>query len=1078
MIKVLRIIAVLFVNISVYSQSCRLEPEDLPLLNQWKISHSKEASQGKVIYSGKKDNNEIECVVELPEAGEYYLWGRSISYGQNYRKTRVIINGVDCGAFGDEPIEKKGGKSQFVCKRQSKPVKLPKGKIKIKLVPLSAYSRCDVIVLTKDKDFKLPNDRKEIEKINKLSVNGLLGVKKKSNRKLNVLLFHGGRPWTGTNTERILNEAGFNVRLVDSRGLDGLGGAPIRRSLRSKVEPEPEDWITPEFKKLDHYDVVIVSSIPRKLQRKFYTPERLDELKKYIEKGGVFIVTENAPYKLLEPFLPVKFSSGNLHGREKNVCCLSDSQVFSGIPEKWPCFSINDRKLSLKAGAKALVWEIDKDNNKVMPYIAVWEFGKGKVIYNNFDWGRKNWFRQMFNWAYFPLFMRQLINYAGGLSPPPILGAKGKKLPEKIKSLHLSLAPPSFSEEGDYAPAEILQDHEIVWIKFSNGSLIEFNKSTLSYNGFAPGMESPVYHNCRAPEFLKDTEQEKTFKDSEFSTAGKLILDSSHKLQYAFESIEKTDGGGVVIKLKDDAKNISLSWLFSPKNMEVQGRVYKGFGEKAIIDCPNQIFSSAVFSNQVRMGENINDHVSCRFYAYSSPRGYLETSFAEDKKSSGNRGGFFGSGQPFNWLFSNYGVVCEFFERPFCNSNCISHEKGQRNIEIRNIIKFGRLRTPLETPFVWRLFSPGRPVGKNAWLAMYQYLRLRYCRQVGIDPVMTMPEPGTSYSNTCTEEEVRKTFEAARELGFKRIYLPFCPSEIEEMLKERAGRRLKLAREYDLEAEMWTPASHVRDLSGTAAEKHPEWLVYAKDGKPFAYGGQFKVYDLNNKKCYENYLNILDEGVSRGLKQVWFDMGAALMELPVNYKTDTSKVMLDKVIEVYKHLNKQGVRVRIEGISPFAVDGFWFRKSKYPDVDGNEFAFVGTGCYADMKDNMSVDYFRMGMHNAFCDFSSSPYACGMENVPGELEAAEEIGKLNPVFYKAIEATGNLPFVQQTCFGTSWTSDKGAALFFWNPVENLVLDLPENWEIKEAFSLSKKPEIMKGNILKNITHKSIVLIGQK
>jgi hypothetical protein len=71
----------------VLAQSYRLEPEEMPDLNQWKISTSKEASQGKLVYSTKKDKNEIECVVELPEAGDYYLWVRSISYGQNYRKT-------------------------------------------------------------------------------------------------------------------------------------------------------------------------------------------------------------------------------------------------------------------------------------------------------------------------------------------------------------------------------------------------------------------------------------------------------------------------------------------------------------------------------------------------------------------------------------------------------------------------------------------------------------------------------------------------------------------------------------------------------------------------------------------------------------------------------------------------------------------------------------------------------------------------------------------------------------------------------------------------------------------------------
>ncbi|OGV38609.1 MAG: hypothetical protein A2020_03540 [Lentisphaerae bacterium GWF2_45_14] len=124
-----------------------------------------------------------------------------------------------------------------------------------------------------------------------------------------------------------------------------------------------------------------------------------------------------------------------------------------------------------------------------------------------------------------------------------------------------------------------------------------------------------------------------------------------------------------------------------------------------------------------------------------------------------------------------------------------------------------------------------------------------------------------------------------------------------------------------------------------------------------------------------------------------------------------------------------------------------------------------------------MDYFRLAMYYAFIDVNVSPYACGMETVPNENILIEEIGKINRTLCPIIDKIG-IPFVQQTAFGTVWNGKSCAVLFFWNPVERLYLELPENWSVKTVFSVDGSTPEVEGNIIKNISHKSMIFISEK
>jgi len=80
---------------------------------------------------------------------------------------------------------------------------------------------------------------------------------------------------------------------------------------------------------------------------------------------------------------------------------------------------------------------------------------------------------------------------------------------------------------------------------------------------------------------------------------------------------------------------------------------------------------------------------------------------------------------------------------------------------------------------------------------------------------------------------------------------------------------------------------------------------------------------------------------------------------------------------------------------------------------------------------------------------------------------KRIGNLNPPIARARENVG-MPFVRETPFGTSWISDKGGALFFYDAVKEIKLDLPEGWTV-DGYS---------GSTLRNIPENTVILLKKK
>ena len=318
----------------------------------------------------------------------------------------------------------------------------------------------------------------------------------------------------------------------------------------------------------------------------------------------------------------------------------------------------------------------------------------------------------------------------------------------------------------------------------------------------------------------------------------------------------------------------------------------------------------------------------------------------------------------------------------------------------------------------------------------------------------------------------------SKQLGFKAFKLNICPAPLEMLASDKIALSYKQIQSAGLEAKTWSALGYTQGMDNPVAASHKDWLIRDRNGKVLQWFGSHPVFDLYNPGYDKHWRTVCETAIKNGLQHIYIDMGG-VMPAAVNYSSKSPSTQLKGMIGVFKFFNDNNVSVGVEGQNPLVLDEYWFRKSKYVNHTGKEFAFINTNVATYFNtDSLAMDYFRVGMNNAFIQIITAPYAVNFEVVPNGQALVEEIGKLNPMFLKAIKLTGNAPFVQQTSFGTSWTGKDGAALFFWDKVKNLKLDIPVGWEIKEIFTVDGEKVRHTSNTAYAIPSKSIILIGAR
>lgn len=133
----------------------------------WTTGINTKVPGGQILFSHKKGvENTAKGTYAMPEAGQYYVWVRTMNFGEKYRKTEVKFNGKSVGKFGDEGVK---GEKKWGWKRSLAFIDLPEGELKLELIPLSNVSRVADIILTTNKDYSpVDKDRDALEEIPEL----------------------------------------------------------------------------------------------------------------------------------------------------------------------------------------------------------------------------------------------------------------------------------------------------------------------------------------------------------------------------------------------------------------------------------------------------------------------------------------------------------------------------------------------------------------------------------------------------------------------------------------------------------------------------------------------------------------------------------------------------------------------------------------------------------------------------------------------------------------------------------------------------------------------------------------------
>lgn len=869
-----------------------------------------------------------------------------------------------------------------------------------------------------------------------------------------ILLLNGGRPWQARINGDHLVVGGARVLNLTGTYLDGFCGTPIREQLSLKDEPTPFDGITPAFKDLSQYKLVILNAMPQELLNKLFTAERVEIMRQYIQQGGKLLCCLTLPVPLGEEVLPV-LPTHNPRRFTRQIANIPQADAFSFYPKEIPVPAFNH--VTLVPGTEIIS---ELDNEAKTPFLARRAYGQGYVYFFNSTILKdtdSSALHTFSSWAYSNSFYVSLVNYICGtslnaekflLKLPPI--PERTQLGEIEVDLQLPVLGVTEEEKSPVMDGE--------WSAvFANGckiSVLEKKFIQIQY----PGEEKPLLQNLTTPKITYSNVgigYNTTTNERDVNTESLLGAKIRWKLQNM-----SVDGADVVLKYA--AKDAEMQWRFRAGRMQLDGREYLGVSDSLqVIRCPMQL-GNIVFPAQIN-GEKAL--LAPRNSCYLPPRGFKEFNMDGSVNVDMGNWSFFGSGQPFEMITFQDGVYMGAVDAPFSTEIKLAREAGSAFIESTRFMNLGRVNAPRTTAPYWHWYSKGPVRPHHDFLAMYQFQRQNLRRKAGLDEQPAVPVAADHY---VTPAEHKGLLKLAKEKGYRYFKHSHNESPIDSIVSPGQMEAYKVITDAGLAPFIWSAGSYTQGDTGWLYKTHPEWFVRDPKGNIYCYGGNhYPVIDVNNPEFFDWYCTILTKAAKEGgLRGVYRDMDGTAADC-VNYATPESPQGLPTQIKFYRFLQDQGYFVQIEGQNPLVQDEYWYRSNLYArNFPGNEYVLVGSmpSASADIYGGVEMDAFRTGMYDCFITYNQGPIYMGLDVVAGSLERGRRGMDLVARFNEAIDATG-MPYVRETPFGTCWFGPKGGALFFWNPTKKVKINLPKGWTIKGV----------NGNILENVPGDAIYLL---
>ncbi len=870
-----------------------------------------------------------------------------------------------------------------------------------------------------------------------------------------IVVFNGGRPWQGQSISGMIAKAGFRAVNVDSRYLDGFGGASLKQNMSDKREPKPWDGITPTLNGLFGKKLVMFHDIKDVNMEKILTPERIEQLRAYVEGGGHLLFTYNCPLEVSD-LLPVQMV-GEVESVDEDTPYVANRPnlpMFSCFPETLPVFKHFQVAIPVE-GAEVLSW-ISIQGNNVSPYIVRKKIGNGTVTFFNGEYTYAHQLKEFSNWAYGKAFFLAVIASAAESNfDPDKMIDRMQPIPERhqVDEVVVDVKQPKLGI-SENTQAVVVNENTAA---FGNGTKVQLGVNG-SVSIFYPGIEEPVIRKFKVPAVSFSTDR--TFFDSKTAEATDAAATvTAADIKWKVASFE-AQGNKLVITYT--APDSEMRWIFTAGKLDLDGREFTGIAERVeVAKCP--IYINAVkFESELTPPEPL---FARRNSCYSPPRGYTEFDMTGAKDADTHNWGFFGSGQPFELLVCKNGVYLANVEEADPVSPQMIRKKDAKAITNIRTVSFGRVHAPVASKNYWHWYSIGAERGHNDYLAMYQFERQDLRRKAGLKELPAYPICRYSHQISAHEQEVTRN--AAVKAGYRYLALPGCEEPADASYAPERHKFVGDLAKQGVYSHIWTAGSYVQGDGGWIYNTHPDWFVRAKNGKIFAYDDpKYPVIDLNNEEYAAWFRELVKPAIERGIRWVYRDMDGAAASC-VNYAKEESPHGMAAQIKVYQFFHENNCRVAVEGMNPLTIDEYWYRPALYTPFAGNEFCLVGSVPSANFQEGLELDFFRTGMYGCFPITELSGYAFQFDRVADEVVRANRMVSLVPKFNEALDNTG-MPYIRETEFGTTWIGEKGGALFFWHPAKKVTVNLPDGWKIKGV----------NGNVLTDVKADAIYLLEKK
>jgi len=919
-------------------------------------------------------------------------------------------------------------------------------------------------------------------------------------RNLRALLLQQSHAGDYRMTLFALEEAGFETTWVNKDRLD--------------VFPASAEALRKRF------DVVFFGSLATEGGIvKLLSANQLEALKRFIAEGGGLVTVIAEAGGALSDILPVTPGPAAGPMQFKPVVVASDHPALSGIPARWPVFGSkwnSFSKVTPKAGARVLMEIPASFSDKAYPFLAAWEYGKGRVVCMNSLWAFSTG-RFFKNWEWAPAFFKQAGRWAAHLPPVPasqlkpvadklwfwryerehvagiaerlnrpVLTAVGPAPPGRVQ---VRLGDPKRTADIPIeSPPEIRESDAMLVVTFGNGMVARLDKRGMVGYRTADGLvlaKDPVdemprilYSGATGPVKAK-AEAGETFVLKEALPKPGV---GRQRFQYVGHAVR---GTAVEVKFQvivDDRPEGEFLWRFVPRTQVVEGVEWRGVGEAFSLTSPRLFVEHVVPGHRWAVGGTVDGHFTFRFGCYSKPRGYHAVTFTDSKSQDAGHFRWFSSGQPFQMFGAGPGTLWCYVESPVMVASWLCNKAGSGYLRMVNNICIGRRRGRIELPVVWYMFSRAR-MDHNLWMSAYDFIRNKYRSDFGIRPMHPRPSAMARF-NVMGFVDLRRYADIliplCRRLGFKRIDCGVC--YVHEAMNTGHGGVPALkylcdrAHEAGIEVFFYCGSAWAKD-NFPLLKQHPEWIIRNRRGAPLDTNYPH-IFALSLRSGWRDYSlgKYAELKKLTGMDGVWLDSWTMPNEY-VNYAEHDARPAVVESIRYVKALQDLGYTTWIEGQSPVGLDSFWYRHDRYADLRGNEFSLFNTSPFAYAGNGLFyLDLFRLLSYN-----------CAMLQDPRLLYRPEDkitqvASKYNQLMNRIHETVGFPARVRECPFGTTWECGGGFVVFA-HQSRNVDVSLPQGDYVLEQVDIPaalepRKDEDGRVHIVGTIPARGVLIIKRR